>query len=79
MACLSLTPKLLASVLAGKAFASVHAGLCFLEHRVVVAARLSSAIELPADWLGWTCIDEELVRGAVMNIPVYVHTERDGN
>ncbi len=46
-----------------------------VEHRVVAAARLSSAIELPAAWLGWTCIDEELVQSAVMNIPVYVHTE----
>ena len=47
----------------------------FLEHRVVAAARLSSAFELPTAWLGKTCIDEHLVRNVVVDIPVYVHTE----
>ena len=67
--------KSLACVLAGKAFGIFHVGLCFWSTVFWLLPGFPQPFELPAAWLGQTCIDEQLVRGAVVNIPVYAHTE----
>ena len=76
MACLLLILKWLACVLAGKAFANVHARLCFWSTVLWLLPGFPQHVSFQQ--LGWgnTCIDEHLVRDAVVDIPVYVHTER---